>query len=114
MSDILGRVGVRLKQLRHARKLTQEQLAEAAGLSYKFVGEVERGSGNPTLVTLEALASALQVTVVDLLGEESRPDRVSARDAILVREALDSIETVLAKRGPAPGPARYRIRRKTK
>jgi transcriptional regulator with XRE-family HTH domain len=111
LSNIVGRVGARLKQLRQARKLTQEQLGEAAGLSYKFVGEIERGVGNPTLTTLEALANALQVAVTDLLAEEGRPDRVSARDATLVREALDSIEAVLAKRTPPPGPVRYKLRR---
>jgi transcriptional regulator with XRE-family HTH domain len=111
LTNIVGRVGARLKHLRQARKLTQEQLAEAAGLSYKFVGEIERGVGNPTLTTLESLAAALQVGVTDLLSDENRPDRVSARDATLVREALDSIEAVLAKRTPATGTVRYRLRR---
>jgi XRE family transcriptional regulator, regulator of sulfur utilization len=111
LSNIVGRVGARLKQLRQARKLTQEQLGEAAGLSYKFVGEIERGVGNPTLTTLDALANALQVAITDLLVEDSRPDRVSARDATVVREALDSIEAVLAKRTPPPGPVRYKLRR---
>jgi transcriptional regulator with XRE-family HTH domain len=112
LSNIVGRVGARLKHLRQARKLTQEQLAEAAGLSYKFVGEIERGVGNPTLTTLEALAAALQVSVLDLLADDARPDRISARDATLVREALDSIETVLAKRTPPAGPVQYRLRRR--
>jgi transcriptional regulator with XRE-family HTH domain len=112
LSNIVGRVGARLKHLRLARKLTQEQLAEAAGLSYKFVGEIERGVGNPTLTTLEALAVALQLTRPDLLSDEARPDRVSARDATLVREALESIETILAKRTPPAGPVRYRVRRR--
>ena len=112
LSNIVGRVGVRLKHLRQARKLTQEQLAEAAGLSYKFVGEIERGIGNPTLTTLEALAAALQVGITDLLSEEGRPDRVSARDATLVREALDSIEAILARRTPAASSVRYRLRRR--
>lgn len=111
MSNIVERVGARLKHLRQARKLTQEQLAEAAGLSYKFVGEIERGIGNPTLTTLEALALALQVGVTDLVSDEARADRVSARDATLVREALDSIEAVLAKRTPSAGSVRYRLRR---
>lgn len=114
MADILGRVGARLKQLRLARNLTQEKLAEAAGLSYKFVGEVERGLGNPTLTTLAALASALQTTVVDLVSDEYRADRVSSREATVLREALDSIESILARRSVTPPqpPARYRIRRR--
>ena len=112
MSNIGGRVGARLKQLRLARKLTQERLAEAAGLSYKFVGEIERGMANPTLSTLEALAVALQVNISDFLSDEGRPDRISARDASLVREALDSIEAVLAKRTPPSSTVRYRVPRR--
>jgi transcriptional regulator with XRE-family HTH domain len=112
LSTIVGRVGARLKHLRQARKLTQEQLAEAAGLSYKFIGEIERGIGNPTLTTLEALSLALEVSLSDLVSDEGRPDRVSARDATLVREALDSIEAVLAKRTPPAGPVRYRLPRR--
>jgi transcriptional regulator with XRE-family HTH domain len=112
LSNIVWRVGARLKHLRQGRKLTQEQLAEAAGLSYKFVGEIERGLGNPTLTTLEALAGALDVSVPELLSDETRPDRVSARDATVVREALDSLEAVLAKRTPPAGPVRYRVRRR--
>ncbi|MGH9347904.1 MAG: helix-turn-helix domain-containing protein [Vicinamibacterales bacterium] len=113
MSEILGRVGARLKQLRLSRKLTQEQLAEAAGLSYKFVGEIERGIGNPTLTTLDALASALDVGLPELMFDENRADRVSSRDALLVREALDSIEAVLARRTPAPSvTVKYRVRRR--
>jgi transcriptional regulator with XRE-family HTH domain len=112
LSNIVGRVGARLKHLRQARKLTQEQLAEAAGLSYKFVGEIERGVGNPTLTTLEALVVALDVSIADLLSDDTRADRVSSRDATVVREALDSIEAVLAKRTPPAAPVRYRVRRR--
>lgn len=114
MSEILGRVGARLKQLRLARNLTQEQLAEAAGLSYKFVGEIERGIGNPTLTTLDSLASALQIALTELVVDEARADRLSNRDAILVREALDSIEAVLARRSPPGVGVRYRVRRRTR
>lgn len=114
MSEILGRVGARLKQLRLARNLTQEQLAEAAGLSYKFVGEIERGIGNPTLTTLDSLASALQIALNELVVDEARADRLSNRDAVLVREALESIEAVLARRSPPTASVRYRVRRRTR
>lgn len=87
MKDLRGRLGTRLKQLRQARRLTQEQLAERAGLSYKFVGEIERGRGNPTLTTLAALSEALGVALTDLLGVELDRPRLSTRQATQVREA---------------------------
>ncbi len=95
MTDLRGHVGVRLRQLRLARKLTQEQLAERAGLSDKFLGELERGRGNPTLTTLAALSEALGVRLVDLLAVETDRPRLTSRQAMQVREALASIETLV-------------------
>jgi len=50
--------------------MTQEQLAEGADISLKHLGEIERGRGNPTLTTLEALAKALHVMLSDLITLE--------------------------------------------
>lgn len=110
--DLRGGLGARLRELRLARHLTQEQLAERAGLSYKFIGEVERGRGNPTLTTLGALADALQIYVRDLLP--ARPGEpaeypLSPQDVLLVREALESIENTLV--GPKRPPGRRARRR---
>jgi transcriptional regulator with XRE-family HTH domain len=88
-------VGARLKQLRQARRLTQEQLAERAGLSYKFIGEVERGRGNPTLTTLAAMSEALGVGLGDLLGLELERPRLTSRQVSQVRDALASLETLV-------------------
>lgn len=104
MADLRGHVGARLKQLRQARRLTQERLAERAGLSYKFIGEVERGRGNPTLTTLAALSEALGVGLVELLGLEAERPRLTARQASQVREALASIETLVESAAPPPEP----------
>src|SRR3989304_3025333 len=95
--------------MRRAQRLTQERLAERAGVSYKFLGEVERGAGNPTIDWLEAIAGALEVHVRDLISDEEvkpftyRP--LSGPDYAVVREARDSLEKVLrqlkrAKRRP--------------
>jgi len=102
VTDLRGRVGARVRQFRHARRLTQEQLAERAGLSYKFIGEVERGIGNPTLTTLAALSDALGVGLVDLLAIETDRPRLSPRQASQVREALASIETLVEWAAPPP------------
>jgi transcriptional regulator with XRE-family HTH domain len=92
-----------LKQLRQARRLTQEQLAERAGLSYKFIGEVERGRGNPTLTTLSALSNALGVSLIDLLGVEVECPKLTPRQASQVRDALASLETLVEWAAP-PSP----------
>ena len=100
MTDLRGPLGARVKQLRRARRLTQEQLAERAGLSYKFVGEIERGRGNPTLTTMSKLAEALGVSLIDFLGIEAEKPRLSPRQALQVREALASLETLVEWAAP--------------
>src|SRR5512138_1834685 len=59
-------VGDNIRSLRKSKDWSQEILGERAGLSYKFVGEVERGAVNPSLESLGALATALDVEVIRL------------------------------------------------
>lgn len=56
-----------IRRYRHDKNLSQEGLAEICGLHRTYVGSVERGERNVTLSTLEALASALGVSVPNLL-----------------------------------------------
>jgi transcriptional regulator with XRE-family HTH domain len=65
--------GVALKRVRHKRGLSQEALAEAAGLSANFVGEMERGLKAPGLGVIVRLARALDVSVHDLLADFTDP-----------------------------------------
>jgi transcriptional regulator with XRE-family HTH domain len=53
--------GQRLRALREDRRLTQQELGDKAGLSYKYLGSVERGSENPSLRVILKLAEALEV-----------------------------------------------------
>lgn len=59
-------LGARIKELRRHRKLTQEQLAEMAGLDYKFISKIEVGRRSPSLETMESIANALEVEIKDL------------------------------------------------
>lgn len=60
----------RLRALRHAAKLTQEQLAERAGLPPRTIVQYENGHRAPYATRLAALASALGVTPVALTTED--------------------------------------------
>lgn len=59
----------RLKQIRHMRGLSQEELAEIAGLHRTYVGSVERGERNVSIDNMERLAKALEVDITALLQE---------------------------------------------
>ena len=57
----------RLRQLRTDRGLTLKQLAESSELSVSYLSDIERGRTTPTLNTLEVLAHALSLSVIDFL-----------------------------------------------
>lgn len=51
--------------------MSQEELADTCNLHRTYVGSVERGERNVTLSTLETLAQALSVTVLELLTKKN-------------------------------------------
>ncbi len=61
------RFGRKLRTVRLEKGLSQEKLAEIAGLHRTFVSMVERGKRNVTLATVEKLAKALEVSLADLM-----------------------------------------------
>ena len=65
--EILRLFGERLRELRTERGLTQEQLAELAGVDRNYIGQIERGERNVALVNIVRIAQALKVQPADLL-----------------------------------------------
>lgn len=55
--------GQRIKELRLAKGMSQEELANTAEIPINQVGRIERGEINTTLVTIKALADALQINI---------------------------------------------------
>lgn len=53
--------GKRVQQLRHAKKITQEELAEQVGVSIESISNIERGIHGPGFETLEKIMAALEV-----------------------------------------------------
>src|SRR5262249_13750685 len=62
--------GKRVRELRRAAGLSQEQLAARADLHWTYVGGIERGERNPALINITRLARALGVPTRDLLPVE--------------------------------------------
>lgn len=68
MEDINIKFGERLRKLRKKAKLTQEGLAQASGLDYKYIQRLEgKKPSSPTLNSLEKLAKAFKITPAELL-----------------------------------------------
>jgi len=77
------RLGNRIKSLREGRGLTQRELAEQAGLSEKYLGEVERGICNVTLEFLSKLAEALSIPMTAILENDHEQNREQLVAAII-------------------------------
>ena len=59
MRDWKAIVAKNVRKLRQQRKLTQEQLAFAAKIDLTYLGGIERGKRNPSLLVMARIASAL-------------------------------------------------------
>ncbi len=66
---VRARLATNLKRLRQARGLSQEVLAEQAGIHRNYLGGIERCERNVGLDNLEKIAHALAVTPADLLKD---------------------------------------------
>jgi len=64
--DICEVVGKRLRELRRLKGLSQEKMAETAGVNSKYYSEIERGKRNVTLRVMEKMAANLGITLEEL------------------------------------------------
>lgn len=72
-SATLNELGSRVRAWRARRGMTRKQLASDSGLSERFLADMEAGKGNASINSLEAVARALNISVLDLLQDTPRP-----------------------------------------
>lgn len=59
VGGLLKKLGSVIRQERHSQKLSQEALADAAGIDRSHMGKIERGERNVTLLNLVRISAAL-------------------------------------------------------
>jgi transcriptional regulator with XRE-family HTH domain len=69
MRDWRATLGKNVRKYRQQRKLTQEQLAFEAEIDLTYVGKIERGRRNPSLLVMARIADALGVPLMKLFNE---------------------------------------------
>lgn len=59
--------GKKLKEIRERRNLSQEEVANASGISITYYAGIERGEENPTYAVLESLCKMLKIKSSEIL-----------------------------------------------
>lgn len=75
--DLKDAMAINLRRERHDRKMTQEDLADRAGLSSRYLGSIERGAVSASVTVLGQLAKALRMNPCDLISQP--PQRKASR-----------------------------------
>lgn len=100
--DPAAALATNVRMLREARGLTHAQAATLAGLPRATWTNLESGASNPTLAVLLAVATALQITLDELVAPSRATARLYKQDALVQRRRGDAIIRKLLP-DPLPG-----------
>ena len=92
-TEFLAQIGQTVRTLRKARGLSRRQVVEAAGISERYLIQVEAAEANATALILDRIARALGVTLKDLVEGEKTPGPTGGLDpdlAALLRSMTDA------------------------
>lgn len=67
---LLKDLGVRIRIIRKDKGITQVQLAHAIGKDQQSIQRLEKGNINPSYIYLQEIANGLNVSLLELLGQE--------------------------------------------
>jgi transcriptional regulator with XRE-family HTH domain len=98
-----GRLGGNIRQLREARGLTQEQMAQLSGVPRATWANLESGAANPTLNVLYRVAKALQVPLEELIAVPLAACRLYARGSLPKRVRGTGVVVQKLLPDPLPG-----------
>src|SRR5215510_3765521 len=82
-TQFLAAFGKRVRELRERRGLTRKCLAREANVSERYLGQLESGEGNVSILLLRHIAAALDVTLSELLALEQQKGAYRQRIALI-------------------------------
>jgi CheY-like chemotaxis protein len=105
--DLTGYFGSVVRERRNYLRISQEELAERAGLHRTYITDIERGARNPSLKSIETIAKALQLSIAALFSPASGPGATHVPhaphgegnelvDILLVEDDLNDAELVVS------------------
>jgi transcriptional regulator with XRE-family HTH domain len=114
--DVVRALGTQVRRLRLDRRLSQEEIAELAGINPKYLGRVELGKSDPGAYVLVRLAGAFRVPIGELFetiraagSADSTTLRLSPADVESISDALAHLTTLVNRlhaRKPEPSISR--------
>lgn len=90
-------MGERIRQIRLARDMTQQQLATAAGMSTRQLGVIENGKNAPQMATLRRIAEALGCDPADLVSPRTDLSADEAEVVAIMRRVPDDRRQILVQ-----------------
>ena len=67
--DIKEKIGLRIRQLRHEQNISQEAFADVCELDRTYISSIEKGRRNVSIINLEKIANALNVSLSTLFND---------------------------------------------
>lgn len=92
--EALAALGERVRALRARRGLTRKAVAQAAGISERYLANLEYGVGNASILVLQQVAEALRCSVAELIGDVT----TSSPEWLLIRELLEHRDEATLRR----------------
>jgi transcriptional regulator with XRE-family HTH domain len=97
-TKMIKKTGERIRTIRKIKGLTQEELAERADLSDKFIGEIERGEVNPSLDSLYKISQGLEINIIELFPNGNDVVSLFAnQDVPTIKGAIKTLNRLLKK-----------------
>ncbi len=90
--------GTKIKEIRKQKGLTQKQLGDLCGMADSAIRRYENGNANPKIETLQKIADALEVSIIDLFENISIDEYKQTAEyhrAMQYQDALDGVAVVL-------------------
>jgi two-component system, response regulator len=95
MADLKHTLGAAIRSKRAELQLSQEDLAERAGLHRTYISDVERGARNLSLGSIEKLAHALELSVSKLFGKAADAGAEQSVDILLVEDDPHDVQLTM-------------------
>lgn len=101
--EMLRELGIEIRSIRKALRMTQEKLADEVGVTFKHVSDIERGRTSLSAILLVRIATALKVTPNDLLNfgeaaEDSHDPRILSEKLLGLLKGKPKLQVELIRR----------------